>query len=93
MEFSIGTPLEQFMALDKLSKSSYPIEHTADILRILVLYKYGGVYLDLDVFSIFPLRLIDRNNFACLQLTNDLANGMIRLDLKEGRKYSKDYLE
>lgn len=92
-EFSIGTPLQEFMALNMLGKSKYPIEHTSDILRILTLYKYGGAYLDLDVISMYPLRLIDRKNFVCLQAANDFANGMIRLDLNEGKKYSGAYIE
>lgn len=93
MEFSIGTPLEEFMVQDKLSESKYRIEHTSDVLRILTLYKYGGMYMDLDVLSIFPLRIIDKKNFVCLEKDNSFSNAIVRLDLNEGRKYSAAYVE
>ncbi|XP_050036152.3 lactosylceramide 4-alpha-galactosyltransferase-like [Dermacentor andersoni] len=44
-----GTPLESWYESGILSKSAYPIEHLADALRLAVLYKQGGVYLDIDV--------------------------------------------
>ncbi|XP_054927583.1 lactosylceramide 4-alpha-galactosyltransferase-like [Dermacentor andersoni] len=44
-----GTPLESWYESGILSKSAYPVEHLADALRLAVLYKQGGVYLDIDV--------------------------------------------
>ncbi|XP_037574962.1 lactosylceramide 4-alpha-galactosyltransferase isoform X1 [Dermacentor silvarum] len=43
------TPLESWYESGILNKSAYPVEHLADALRLAVLYKRGGVYLDIDV--------------------------------------------
>ena len=40
--------LESFFSSGRLAGSSYSAVHTADALRLLMLYKYGGFYLDLD---------------------------------------------
>ncbi|XP_070507561.1 lactosylceramide 4-alpha-galactosyltransferase-like [Chironomus tepperi] len=93
LEYSRGTPLEQFMIEDKLNKSKYRIEHTSDVMRILTLYKYGGLYLDLDVLSIFPVRIINKKNFVCLEGHNHFSNAIIKLDLNEGKKLSAAYVE
>ena len=81
------------MVENKLENSKFRIEHTSDVLRILTLYKYGGLYMDLDVLSIFPIRVIDRKNFVCLEGNNHFSNAIIRLDLNEGKKFSSAYVE
>ncbi|XP_075973397.1 lactosylceramide 4-alpha-galactosyltransferase-like [Anticarsia gemmatalis] len=42
-----GTPVDSILA-HSLKKSSDPIERVTDILRILTLHKFGGVYLDTE---------------------------------------------
>lgn len=37
---------------EDLQRSNFPVEHAADITRLLMVYKYGGAYLDLDFVSI-----------------------------------------
>lgn len=37
---------------DKIYSSRHPVVHLADFLRLQVLYKYGGIYIDTD-FIIF----------------------------------------
>lgn len=43
-----GTPVEEFYQSRQLFDQKYWIEHTSDFLRLLVLYKYGGIFLDMD---------------------------------------------
>jgi hypothetical protein len=43
------TPLEKWDFLAAIASSSWPKEHSSDILRLMTLWKYGGIYLDLDV--------------------------------------------
>ncbi|KAL1417276.1 hypothetical protein MTO96_027008 [Rhipicephalus appendiculatus] len=53
-----GTPLGPWYESGILNKSAFPVEHLADALRLAVLYKQGGVYLDIDVIvmrSLNPL--------------------------------------
>lgn len=62
IEISRGTSVESFFSDGTLENSSYPIEHMADVLRILILNKFGGQYIDLDVFSLVPLSVINKKN-------------------------------
>jgi hypothetical protein len=43
------TPLEKWNFRTAMALSSWPKEHSSDVLRLLALWKYGGTYLDLDV--------------------------------------------
>lgn len=47
-QYAKETPLDEFMMSGELSRSSYIITHTSDVLRYLSLWKFGGTYLDLD---------------------------------------------
>ncbi|XP_026324758.1 alpha-1,4-N-acetylglucosaminyltransferase-like [Hyposmocoma kahamanoa] len=44
-----------------LQKSRYPVSHASDIYRYLVLYKYPGVYLDLDMIVARPFGTLARD--------------------------------
>lgn len=48
VEYAKGTPLESLVAGGALNRTRWPVSHTSDVLRFLTLYKWGGVYLDLD---------------------------------------------
>lgn len=48
IEFAAGTPAQEFFKTDKIFQSSFLIETFSDVLRLLTLYRFGGVYLDLD---------------------------------------------
>lgn len=95
IEFSKSSKLENFFKSKKLKFSPFKLEHLSDALRVLLLNKYGGQYLDLDIFSLKPLSEIRRKNFACA-LSDDLVNQCIlNLDTNENRgvKISNKYLE
>ncbi|XP_063709148.1 lactosylceramide 4-alpha-galactosyltransferase-like [Culicoides brevitarsis] len=50
VEFSKGTPMEDFFKKNKnFKESKFFKTHLADMLRLITLYKYGGLYFDLDV--------------------------------------------
>uniref|UniRef100_A0A6P7G2T5 Lactosylceramide 4-alpha-galactosyltransferase-like isoform X2 n=2 Tax=Diabrotica virgifera virgifera TaxID=50390 RepID=A0A6P7G2T5_DIAVI len=70
-----GTPLESLYKHGKIEQSSYAISHASDILRFLSLWKYGGIYLDLDTISIKTLEGLPLN-FAGLE-TNVSVNSAI----------------
>lgn len=44
---AVGTPLENYVNLLQAKDSKYYLQ--SDLLRILVLYKYGGVWFDMDM--------------------------------------------
>ena len=43
-----GTPLQDWDYNSALRGSSWPLEHSSDIVRFVILWKYGGLYMDLD---------------------------------------------
>lgn len=82
-QFSVGTPLKDFINSGKLSKSLYRMEHTSDVLRYLVLWKFGGTYLDSDM--IVRKRLDATSNYACRQSEDEINGAILNLDSKVGR--------
>lgn len=67
-----GTPGEEFQRSGKIFESNFLVEHTSDFLRYTSLYKYGGIYLDLDVivqkdFDALP------PNFSCQETESNVG--------------------
>lgn len=77
--YSIDTPAEDWIKTDKIFLSQYLIAHMADYLRFLTLYKFGGIYLDLDVvvrqsFDEMPI------NFAGAESDNLTSTSVLGFD-------------
>ncbi|KAL1488372.1 hypothetical protein ABEB36_014848 [Hypothenemus hampei] len=88
-----NTPVEDLWTSGKIYKSSYPIVHTSDALRLLTLWKYGGIYLDLDVIVVKNLSNFPEN-FAGAEAYNLLANGVMGFSqFGKGREYINDCLQ
>lgn len=47
--FSMNTPAERFFTHDRIFESEFLIETMSDILRLITLYHFGGIYLDTDM--------------------------------------------
>lgn len=60
-ELCASTPLEDSVKLLDLFISDFPEVHASDIIRCLLVYNYGGTYMDLDYMMLQPLDRIDRN--------------------------------
>lgn len=60
-EYAKNTPLESLVASGALNRSKWRISHTSDALRYLTLYKWGGVYLDLDTVVVKRLDVLRKN--------------------------------
>jgi len=69
------TPLDEWYQSGMLRTSRWPRSHTSDILRYLTLWKFGGIYLDLDVVVIKPLT--DLMNYAGAESHEDVAAGVL----------------
>lgn len=50
-----GTPLMSWYLPNLLNASKYPAAHMSDALRFTIIYKYGGIYLDLDTIVLRSL--------------------------------------
>ena len=53
----------------------------ADVIRYLIMYKIGGVYLDLDYEVLKPFEFGDHKLILPL---NRIASEVVLLDIKEG---------
>lgn len=49
MNYVKGTPLEEWYMGGNFKTSRWPNSHMSDILRYLTLWKFPGIYLDLDI--------------------------------------------
>ncbi|KAF7285296.1 hypothetical protein GWI33_011425 [Rhynchophorus ferrugineus] len=77
------SPVEKLWKTGKIEQSLYPLVHTSDIFRLLVLWKYGGIYMDLDVVVMKSLEMFPEN-FIGAQSPDILANGVMSFD-KNGK--------
>ncbi|XP_076170548.1 lactosylceramide 4-alpha-galactosyltransferase isoform X2 [Ptiloglossa arizonensis] len=73
-----NTPLELWYKSSVLRKSRWPRSHMSDILRYLTLWKYGGIYLDLDVIVTTSLESL--TNFVGAEDKNNVAAGVMGFD-------------
>lgn len=77
-EYAKGTPVEEWIKKEELSRSKYKITHTSEVLRFLTLWKYGGTYLDLDVVVLKQLDSIP-SNYAGEKSANLVGSSLINL--------------
>ncbi|GLG95314.1 Protein of unknown function [Gryllus bimaculatus] len=71
----VGTPLQGWLASGALRASRWPVVHASDVLRFLLLWKYGGTYLDLDVLEMTEemcggFRLLSTSTFYAIPWQN-----------------------
>ncbi|XP_057669342.1 lactosylceramide 4-alpha-galactosyltransferase-like [Diorhabda carinulata] len=71
-----NTPVGNLWKYNKIQNSRYSLSHASDILRYVTLWKYGGIYLDLDVVILKSLEDLPAN-FAGLQSLTDVAAGVM----------------
>ncbi|XP_053970922.1 lactosylceramide 4-alpha-galactosyltransferase-like [Hylaeus volcanicus] len=84
-EYVKDTPLELWYKSGMLRTSQWPRSHMSDMLRYLTLWKYGGIYLDLDVIVTTSLERL--TNFAGAEDWDDVAAGVMGFDMSSlGRR-------
>lgn len=74
-----GTPAEDWLAHGKLFWSRYLSVHTSDLVRLLVLLKYGGKWLDLDMVSQKSFHELPSNFVGALS-DNIVGSGVLSVD-------------
>lgn len=50
-----GTPIESLWTRNLIQKSKHLTAHISDVLRIVILFHFGGTYLDIDSLILKPL--------------------------------------
>ncbi|XP_062142934.1 lactosylceramide 4-alpha-galactosyltransferase-like [Drosophila sulfurigaster albostrigata] len=73
------TPVEDWIVRDNKFISRFPTEHTSDLLRLLTVYRFGGIYMDMDVVVLRSMEDIPLN-FMGAQITNVISNAVISLE-------------
>ncbi|XP_034475290.1 lactosylceramide 4-alpha-galactosyltransferase-like [Drosophila innubila] len=59
--YAKDTPIEDWLEKRDLFRSNFLTEHTSDLLRLLTLYRFGGIYMDLDVVVLRSLENVPLN--------------------------------
>lgn len=91
IQFSIDTPLEHFFANGSIFKSIFIKSHTSDAIRLLLLWKYGGTYLDTDMIVRLELDQLP-HNYICRD--HGFLNGaIINLDKIKGKKFAEMFMQ
>lgn len=77
-----GTPLEDWYFKKEWRKSLYETAHLSDYIRILTLYKGGGLYLDLDILTLKPYHGGMFRNFLVYGSSrkDHISNGAMHLE-------------
>jgi lactosylceramide 4-alpha-galactosyltransferase len=77
-----GTPLEDWYNRKEWRKSQFEIAHLSDYIRILSLYKGGGLYLDMDILTLKPYNVKKFRNFLVYgsALMDHISNGAMHLE-------------
>lgn len=70
-----GSILDDWFNTSSLLASRYRVPHLSDIFRIMMLRKYGGIYMDLDMIALQDFDTLPEN-FACIEVHTD--EGAIR---------------
>lgn len=103
-KFVEKTPAKKFYQSGELFASNYLVEHMSDFLRLLVLYKCGGIYLDMDVvvqknMDDLPANILGEEayegnnvgsvNEVVLGFQDKIGHKMIKLCLKQDFKLKR----
>lgn len=76
-QYSEGTPAQTIL-LEALKQSSFPTEHSSDILRIVTLRKWGGIYLDTDMIVTRSLENLP-HTFLAKENADNIATGILSI--------------
>ncbi|XP_065332859.1 lactosylceramide 4-alpha-galactosyltransferase-like [Cloeon dipterum] len=72
--FYANSPLQEWSNANRINTSVHPIEHASDILRVVTILKYGGVYLDLDFVIQQSLASLPPN-WLSFEMGSEVCNG------------------
>ncbi|KAF5285512.1 hypothetical protein FQR65_LT13209 [Abscondita terminalis] len=92
-KYTKNTPVENLYTESKVEKSLYSLSHASDVLRYLTMWKYGGVYLDLDVISLKSLSDLPPN-FAALEADDTVGSAVLAFSSNgSGHEFAQMCLE
>ncbi|EDW68208.1 lactosylceramide 4-alpha-galactosyltransferase [Drosophila virilis] len=77
--YAQDTPVADWIKNGKLFSSRFLMYHLSDLLRLITLYRFGGVYLDMDVLSLRTLEDVPLN-YAGAESLDSIGNSVISLE-------------
>ncbi|XP_067139851.1 lactosylceramide 4-alpha-galactosyltransferase-like [Centruroides vittatus] len=88
-----GTPLEDWYFQRKWNNSVYKVYHLSDAVRYAVIWKHGGIYLDLDIIMLKSLPSF--SNFVIKERANSICNGIFGMQRNHSLLYNcmKDFVK
>lgn len=93
-KFFKGTLLQHFFNESLIYKSKNLINEISNAARLLLMWKFGGMFLELGVFVLNPLNHLPDNG-ACVDtdLHDRMGNKFLKFDRITGRKYLELFLK
>lgn len=92
-KYSTDTPVDEWAKTNKLFRSTFLYEHMSDYLRAVTLFKYGGLYMDLDIVVQKSLNELGEN-FLGDDWGDVVAGGVMHLNnFGVGQLVSERYLK
>lgn len=91
-ELSLSSPMENFIASKKLEESEFRVEHTSDVLRLLLLWKFGGTYLDMDTIDRKKLDSV-QSNYACPESRVYMNGAILNFDNEGGKDLAEIFIK
>ncbi|KAH8402941.1 hypothetical protein KR222_000554, partial [Zaprionus bogoriensis] len=79
MEFAIGTPIEDWLRQGKLIGKSLKMFNISDLLRLLTMFRFGGIYLDMDMVVMRSLEN-EPLNYVGAETQKSVGNSVISLE-------------
>ncbi|KAG5668372.1 hypothetical protein PVAND_016313 [Polypedilum vanderplanki] len=87
-EIALESPLKNFVLSEKMRRSKKISKKITDILKYILLLKYGGFYFDLDIAKVSNEEVNRFDNFLCFDESGYIKNSIIKLSGEEGRKFA-----
>ena len=78
-KYAVDTPVEEWVKKDKMLTTEHFKGHLSDFIRILSLYKFGGIHLDLDFIVQKSFDDLPPNFFGA-QDDNEVQNAVYGLE-------------
>lgn len=86
-EVARDTIAYNWLKTGKIMDTWFVVNNIADVIRLLVLFKYGGTYMDTDIISMQNIDIFG-NNFAAAEASDSINNALMNFDNNSiGKKF------
>ena len=80
MEHTKDTPLWALQTKGLMNLSEYPLAHRSDAIRVALIWKHGGLYMDLDVVVLRPLHCLKNTVGLVDYIPSWVENGVMTFE-------------